>query len=194
MTHQESCWNSRWHISEPFRHVERCVTPDCHCIDCVQRTLKQAWEDQRANAKVLAGRWVMRAVIIDKRSFGLACSYSGDKRRRDLVMWWPVCVTSGNNTWVRCGATITGLPFDKIRVFPFSWLGFQPFLPLECSELFPKHLIHRLIILLHRNLWMGYCANVKQVLGPPFDKMSQPVTAWQARRNFSVAAAKKPLF
>jgi hypothetical protein len=57
---------------------------------------------------------------------------------------------------------------------------FSTILPLECSELFPKHLIHRLIILLQRILWMGYYANIEQVLGPPFDKMSQPVTAWQA--------------
>jgi hypothetical protein len=53
------------------------------------------------------------------------------------------------------------------------------------SGMFPKHLIHRLVILLHRNLWMGYCANIEQVLGPPFDKMSWPVTARQACQIWS---------
>ena len=64
--------------------------------------------------------------------------------------------------------------------FAFFLAQFSTILPLECLELFPKHLIHRLIILLHRNLWVGYCANIEQVLGPPFDKMSRPVTARQA--------------
>jgi hypothetical protein len=53
-------------------------------------------------------------------------------------------------------------------------------LPLECSGLFPKHLIHSLIILLHQNIWMGCYASIKQVLGPPFDKMSHTVTVQQA--------------
>jgi len=52
-------------------------------------------------------------------------------------------------------------------------------LPLECSGLFPKHLIHSLIILLHQNMWMGCYASIEQVLGPPFDKMSHTVTARQ---------------
>ena len=50
-------------------------------------------------------------------------------------------------------------------------------MPPECSGLLPKHLIHSLTILLHRNLRMGCCAGVEQVLGPPFDKMSHSVTA-----------------
>ena len=53
-------------------------------------------------------------------------------------------------------------------------------LPLECSGLFPKHLIHSLIILLHQNMWMGCYASIEQVLGPPFDKMSHTVTVQQA--------------
>jgi len=28
-------------------------------------------------------------------------------------------------------------------------------------------------------MWVGHCNNVEKVLGPPFDKMSQHVTAWQ---------------
>ena len=36
-----------------------------------------------------------------------------------------------------------------------------------------------ILILLHRNLWMGCYASIEQVLGPPFDKMSHTVTARQ---------------
>ena len=66
----------------------------------------------------------------------------------------------------------------KSEYFLFPDLAFDH--SLECLELFPKHIIHWLIIIFHWNLWIGYCASVKQVLGPPFDKMSQPVTAQQA--------------
>src|SRR5882762_9381700 len=56
--------------------------------------------------------------------------------------------------------------------FSFVLTQFLTFLPPEYSGLFPKHLIHSLIILLHRNLWMGCYVSIEQVLGPPFDKMS----------------------
>src|ERR1700729_3434791 len=61
----------------------------------------------------------------------------------------------------------------------FVLTQFLTFLPPECSGLFPKHLIYSLIILLHRNLWMGCYASIEQVLGPPFDKMSHTVTERQ---------------
>ena len=71
-----------------------------------------------------------------------------------------------------------GTTFWQILSISFVLTQFLTFLPLEYSGLFPKHLIHSLIILLHRNLWMGCYVSIEQVLGP-FDKMSHTVTARQ---------------
>ena len=73
-----------------------------------------------------------------------------------------------------------GTTFWQILSISFVLTQFLTFLPPECSGLFPKHLIYSLIILLHRNLWMGCYASIEQVLGPPFDKMSHTVTVQQA--------------
>jgi hypothetical protein len=67
----------------------------------------------------------------------------------------------------------------QILSISFVLTQFSTFLPPECLGLFPKHLIHSLIILLHWNLWIGCYASIEQALGPPFDKMSHTVTAWQ---------------
>ena len=72
-----------------------------------------------------------------------------------------------------------GTTFWQILSISFFLTQFLTFLPPEYSGLFLKHLIHSLIILLHQNLWMGCYVSIKQVLGPPFDKMSHTVTAWQ---------------
>jgi hypothetical protein len=81
-----------------------------------------------------------------------------------------------------CGCGLSyyrGTTFWQILSISFVLTQFLTFLSPEYSGLFPKHLIHSLIILLHQNLWMDCYVSVKQVLGPPFDKMSHSVTAWQ---------------
>jgi hypothetical protein len=72
--------------------------------------------------------------------------------------------------------------FWQILSISYILTQFLTFLSPECSGLFPKHIIHSCIILLHWNLWMGCYASIEQVLGLPFDKMSHSVTAWQAAK------------
>jgi hypothetical protein len=83
------------------------------------------------------------------------------------------CATNKFHLWYYHGTT-----FWQILSISFVLPQFSTFLPPECLGLFPKHLIHSLIILLHQNLWMDSYISVKQVLGPPFDKMSHSVTVW----------------
>jgi len=96
----------------------------------------------------------------------------GPNGSQNYLIW--VVVT--NNPFV---SYYHGTTFWKILSISFVLTQFLTCLPPECSGLFPKHLIHSLIILLHRNLWIGCYASIEQVLGPPFDKMSHTVTARQ---------------
>ena len=98
-------------------------------------------------------------------------------------------ISCKQTTVIACVASSSKLHYGAVQSLLLSWnhllinseyfICSDSVLPLECSGLFPKHLIHSLIILLHQNMWMGCYASIEQVLGPPFDKMSHTVTARQ---------------